>query len=189
MADENKNAIYALLLIGGLIVGILGGFYFDKEEIETITETVEVDKPVDTALWVPVAEYAALSDAYNALSITSEDIAPEGELSEQLSVREAAISYFLAEWKDEFEWSDGNDSFELEDLLEDGIDVYLEDYPNVDNQWNLIDSVDATEVDIKDNEWEVSFTVEIEIDGTDVLYDIECVVEEGEADDLVITQQ
>ena len=196
MAEDTiaSTSVWMLIVGVGLAMLVIGGFagHFIAPG-ETI---VEVDKEIEVPadyLVVGGENYTAV-DIANLLS-TDEPVALT-ELDEHLAVREAAVTYFLDEWKNEFEfkdvngdYGDANETYDYEEIVEDlGLDIALEDYPNIDKKYDLLDDVTADEVDIKDNEWETEFTVEIEIDGTDYDYTVTGVVEDGEADDLELAQ-
>lgn len=199
MADNTitSTSVWALVIGIGLCALIVGGFagHFIAPS-ETI---VEVDKEVPANYLVVDGENYTAVDIANLLS-TDEQVELtelDEELDEHLAVRTAAVNYFLDEWQNEFEfkdvdgdYGDANETYDYEEVVEDlGLDIALEDYPNVDKRYDLLDDVTADETDIKDNEWDTEFTVEIEIDGTDYEYTINCVVEDGEADDLELTQE
>jgi len=206
---ENKMEIKAQTIWAAVIIGILcfaiGGAVFynfaSGEEIDNenyFDADYLADNFVATEL-VPTPANGSVT--INGILYTipvevEEETVMLTELDEHLAVREAAVALFLEEWKDEFEfkdvdgdYGDANETYDYEEVVEDlGLDIALEDYPNVEKSYDLLDDVTADEVDIKDNEWETEFTVEIEIDGTDYEYTVTGVVEDGVADDLELAQ-
>ena len=119
------------------------------------------------------------------------------EINENIAIRSASIALLNAEWTDEFEWTDVDGligavgaKYDYDDLInEEDVKVVIEDSPSKDNAWDLIDEISATEVDAEDNEYEISYTIEIEVDGVDYIYDVANVFEDGKAEDLVLTQE
>jgi len=200
MENETIWAI-AFGLIATILVGIIcfnaaSGVDIDNENYFDATYLSENYVATDL---VPVATDGMVTIdgiLYTIPAVVEDEPVELTDLDEQLAVREASIALFLKEWKEEFEfkdvngdYGDANETYDYEEIVEDlGLDIALEDYPNVDNKYDLLDDVTADEVDIKDNEWETEFTVEIEIDGTDYEYTITGVVEDGEADDLELAQ-
>lgn len=200
MAEKDtitSTSVWALVLGIGLVALMVGGAvgHWGFPATETVTNTEVKEVPGNYVL-VEGIEYTA--DDISELLVEDEEPVETTELQENIDVRTAAVDYFLAEWKDEFEFKDANgdfgpvnETYDYDELIEEeGVDVELEDYPDtgIDNEYDLLNEVTANEVDIEDSDWEVEFTVEIEVDGTDIDYTITTTYEDGEADDLEIEQ-
>ena len=183
MAEDNTKLIGVGLvtLLVGLVIGGFGGWNMAPEAVQvpgpettlTVTNTVYADY-----LTVDGLNYTA-EDIGNF--IANDDI--NKEFNERFSVSEAAFGLFKSEWKDEFKWFDGVDTFDYDDLNEEGIDVALEDSPKVENSWDFLNDVNLVNVDHEDNEWTAEFQVEFEVDGVDYIYNVKAEVDPtGEVD-------
>jgi len=202
--EIKAQTIWAAIIVGLITFAIGGAIFYGVASGETIDNENYFDADYLAENFVATELVPTATDGmvtidgilYTIPTEVEDEPVTLTELDEQLTVREAAVALFLDEWKAEFEfedkngdYGDANETYDYEEVVEDlGLDIALEDYPNVEKKYDLLDDVTADEVDIKDNEWETEFTVEIEIDGTDYEYTITGVVEEGEADDLELAQ-
>lgn len=205
MAKEINWLQIAATAIIFLLIGTGAGFAFDNPatvtvEKDVIKEVAATNLNVDGVLYNVEGIKTLITD--NAGLITERDdlkttVESQEEMAEvhadylkRFDIAKSCFVLFNAEWTDEFEWEDpvSNLTYDYDDLSDGNIDVEVEDTPDVDDGWKLLDATILTETDHKDDEWSVVYNIEIEVDGVDYLYLVSCAVEELEADKLTLTQ-
>lgn len=193
MVDKNVAFNYSWLALGLGVLLVLGiaAHYAFPNEVEG--EKVDIGVYSDLNYTDLEAKYEDLNASINLVQV-EEEKCELSELEEEILVRETAVKYFLTEWKEEFEFDVEGINLDYEDVREElGFKINLEDYPNYVNSMELLDEVEADKVDIKDNEWEIYFTVEFEVGGEDYEYDVFMEIEASEectfeADNLELMQ-